>query len=83
MRKQYQWVALILFTAVFFCTNRDNNLKACGTNTTACAPVKKTVVNALQKDVKHVKKISVDYAEEENGSLYIFTDPFIHSNNKK
>jgi hypothetical protein len=76
MRKQYQWVVLIVFAAVFCCTYQDNNPKACGTNATACTAVNEKIVNTA----KHIKKIEAEYATEENNPVYLFADPYIYSN---
>ncbi|MEP7238963.1 MAG: hypothetical protein ABI685_13885 [Ferruginibacter sp.] len=73
MKKQYQWVILTLFACFFCCTNQDNNLKACGTNTTACAAIKTTVL-------KEVKDIITGYDKETDGAVYMLKDPFIYSN---
>ena len=74
MKKQYQIVMAMLVTAVFFCTNKHDNLKACGSNTTACATiqtkeVKKTVVT--KKDAT-----GGAYNEEAEGGIYRYMNPF-------
>jgi hypothetical protein len=76
MRKQYQWMALILFAVFFCCTSQDNNLKACGSNATACKATKEKVVNT----VTHVKETEWEYGAEENNAFYLFAYPFIYSN---
>jgi hypothetical protein len=76
MRKQYQWIGLIVFAGVLCCTSKDNNLKACGNSATACMPAKKEGINK----VKQVKKIEMEYVPGESSSIYQFEDPYIHSN---
>jgi hypothetical protein len=76
MRKQYQWIVLIVFAGVFCCTSQDNNLKACCTNAIACTPIKKKVV----KTEKPVKKVVLNYGSKEKGSVYMLSaDPFINN----
>jgi len=74
MKKQYQLVIGILVTGVFFCTSQDDNLKACGTNSTACAIIQK---KDIQKKGAAKKDIPVEYAEETEGGIYMFMNPFI------
>jgi hypothetical protein len=75
MRKQYQLIVGLLFAGLFLCTNKNNNLNACGTNITACTPIKKKVV----KTVKPAKKIAVDSGPKEKGSVYMLEDPYINN----
>ena len=77
MRKQYQWVALILFAGVFCCTRQDS-IRACGTNATVCPGKKKKITRVVK--AKPVQKITEAYGRKESGSVYMFTDPFIYSN---
>ncbi len=76
MRKQNQWIVLMVFATVFCCATRDNNPKACGTNAAACKAVKEKIINTVQ----HVNKIEVEYTAEEYNSIYLFADPYIYSN---
>ncbi|MEO6254203.1 MAG: hypothetical protein ABIO79_12895 [Ferruginibacter sp.] len=74
MKKQYQLVIGILVTGVFFCTNQDDNLKACGTNTTACATIQKKDV---PKKKIESKDIPTEYGEDTDTGIYMFMNPFI------
>lgn len=77
MRKQYQWIVLILLAAVFCCT-RQHSIRACGTNAIVCPGKKKKTAGVVK--TKPVKKITQAYGVKETGSVYMFTDPFIYSN---
>ncbi|MEO6539778.1 MAG: hypothetical protein ABIN74_02260 [Ferruginibacter sp.] len=74
MKKQYQLVIGILVTGVFFCTNQHDNLKACGTNTTACASIQK---KAAPEKKKERKDITTEYGEDTETGIYMFMNPFI------
>ena len=75
MKKQYQIVMAMLVTAVFFCTNKHDNLKACGSNTTACATIQS---NQLKKTVVTKKDgPGGAYQEETDGGIYRYMNPFL------
>lgn len=74
MKKQYQIVIAILITCIFFCTNQDDNLKACGTNATACAMKSKKDTPKKNMDSKDTP---TEYAEDTDTGIYMFMNPFV------
>ena len=75
MKKQYQLVMAMLVTAVFFCTNKHDNLKACGSNTTACTSIQTREVK--QTVVTKKETPGGAYNEETDGGIYRYMNPFI------
>ncbi len=67
MKKQYYLIVLILVTAVCFCSQNENSLKACGTSAAACKAI----------NIKNAKDVSANYIEDMDASFNMFMNPFV------
>jgi hypothetical protein len=70
MKKQFLLLIIMLFAGVCFTSNKNNGLKACGTNAAACAVIKKS--SMLKIPVEYTG--DVEYADP---SIHMFMNPFI------
>lgn len=68
MKKQFLLTILMIVTGVCFNTLNHTELKACGTNATACSGIKE----------KSEKKIVTDPAADVELSFDTFMNPFVH-----
>jgi len=68
MKKQFLLTTLLILTGVCFSTLNHTELKACGTNATACSAIKK----------KSDKKVVTAPAADVELSFDTFMNPFIH-----
>ena len=70
MKKQFLLLIIMLFTGFCFTSDKNNSLKACGTNAAACSGIKKS--SMLKMPVEYTGDI--EYADP---SIHMFMNPFI------
>ena len=66
MKKQFLLLIIMILAGVCFSSLNDNGLMACCKKTTTCSGAVKT----------NQQKMQVEYSDDENASLDIFTNPF-------
>lgn len=66
MKKRSLLPVLLILPALVFTTRKDNNVKACYTNSPAGEAVKKC----------RMMKVQAEYMEDTDASFSIFTNPF-------
>jgi hypothetical protein len=70
MKRQFLLLIIMLFAGVCFTSDKNNVLKACGTNAAACSGIKKS----------SMRKMPVEYTgdiEYADPSMYMFMNPFV------